>query len=51
VTQTARLPLERSVPISTYLFVGAIAFLTIASFLVLFFPSPLPSREWKGGEK
>jgi len=37
VTQTAQLPLERSVPISTYLFVGAIAFLTITSFLILFF--------------
>jgi capsular polysaccharide biosynthesis protein len=36
VTQTAQLPVERSVPVSTYLFVGAIAFLTLASFLVLF---------------
>jgi len=37
VTQAAQLPVERSTPMSTYLFVGAIAFLTVASFLVLFF--------------
>jgi len=37
VTQTAQLPVERSISISTYLFVGAIAFLAVASFLVLFF--------------
>jgi len=40
VTQTAQLPVERSVPVSTYLFVGAIAFLAVASFLVLFFVKP-----------
>jgi len=40
LTQTAQLPVERSVSISTYLFVGAIAFLTVASFLVLFFVKP-----------
>ena len=40
VTQTAQLPVERSVPISTYLFVGAIAFLAVASFLVLFLNKP-----------
>ena len=40
VTQTAQLPVEHSVPISTYLFVGALAFLTLASFLVLFFIKP-----------
>lgn len=40
VTQTAQLPVERSVPISTYLFVGAIVFLGVASFLVLFFVKP-----------
>ena len=39
-TQTAQLPVERSVPISTYLFVGAIVFLAVASFLVLFFVKP-----------
>ncbi|HLF72895.1 MAG TPA: hypothetical protein VI524_00995 [Anaerolineales bacterium] len=37
VLQAAQLPVEHSIPISTYLFVGAIAFLAIASFLVLFF--------------
>lgn len=36
-TQIAQLPRDRSLAISTYLFVGAIAFLAIASFLVLFF--------------
>lgn len=40
VTQTAQWPVERSVPMSTYLFVGGIAFLTVASFLVLFFNKP-----------
>jgi len=40
VTQTAQLPVERSVPISTYVFVGAIAFLAVASFLVLFLNKP-----------
>ena len=40
VTQTAQLPVERSVPVSTYLFVGAIVFLAGASFLVLFFMKP-----------
>ena len=35
-TQTVQLPVERSISISTYLFVGAIAFLAVASFLVLF---------------
>ena len=40
VTQTAQLPVERSVPLSTYLFVGAIVFLTFASLLVLFLNRP-----------
>jgi capsular polysaccharide biosynthesis protein len=35
-TQTAQLPVDRSLSVSTYLFVGAIAFLAVASFLVLF---------------
>ena len=51
VTQTAQLPVEHSVPISTYLLVGALAFLTLASFLVLFFPSPLPCPRWRGSER
>lgn len=37
VTQTAQLPFERSIPMSTYLFVGAVAFLAVGSFVVLFF--------------
>jgi hypothetical protein len=37
VTQIAQLPVERSIPLSNYLFIGAIAFLAVASFLVLFF--------------
>ena len=40
VTQAAQLPVERSVPISTYLFVGAIVFLAVASLLVLFLNRP-----------
>jgi uncharacterized protein involved in exopolysaccharide biosynthesis len=39
-TRTAQLPVDRSLPLSTYLFVGAIQFLTIGSFLVLFFTKP-----------
>ena len=40
VTQAAQLPVERSISMSTYLFVGAIAFLAVASFLVLFLHKP-----------
>jgi len=36
-TQTAQAPRARSIDLSTYLFVGAIVFLAISSFLVLFF--------------
>jgi capsular polysaccharide biosynthesis protein len=39
-TQAAQPPRDRSVSISTYLFVGGVAFLAIASFLVLFFSKP-----------
>jgi hypothetical protein len=39
-TQTAQEPRDRSLSLSTYLFVGAIVFLTIGSFLVLFFHTP-----------
>jgi capsular polysaccharide biosynthesis protein len=35
-TQTAQVPRDRSDPLGTYLFVGALAFLALASFLVLF---------------
>lgn len=37
-TQAAQLPRDRRLPISTYLFVGGVAFLAVASFFVLFFP-------------
>ena len=36
-TQAANLPVERSVPLSTYLFTGVIGFMTLASIIVLFF--------------
>jgi len=39
LTQTAQSPVERSIPISLYLFVGAIAFLILSSFIILFFPA------------
>ena len=42
-TQVAQVPRGRSISLSTYLFVGAIAFLALASFFVLFFSSPQPS--------
>ncbi len=39
-TQTAQTPRDRSLSLSTYLFVGAIVFLAISSFFVLFFSKP-----------
>jgi len=36
-TQVAQMPRDRSLSLSTYLFVGAILFLAISSFFVLFF--------------
>jgi capsular polysaccharide biosynthesis protein len=39
-TQIAQLPRDRSISLSTYLFVGAIVFLAVASFFVLFFHQP-----------
>ncbi|HAX71141.1 MAG TPA: hypothetical protein DCY14_16120, partial [Anaerolineae bacterium] len=36
VTQSANLPKERSIPLSTYLLVGATGFLLLAVFFVLF---------------
>ena len=39
-TQTAQIPRDRSLSLSTYLFVGAILFLAISSFFVLFFSKP-----------
>jgi capsular polysaccharide biosynthesis protein len=39
-TQTAPFARDRSLSLSTYLFVGAVVFLAIGSFLVLFFDKP-----------
>ncbi len=39
-TQSAQLPRDRSISLSTYLFVGAVAFLANASFFILFFSRP-----------
>lgn len=39
-TRTAQLPVDRSLSVSTFLFVGAIVFLAIGSFLVLFLNRP-----------
>jgi len=39
-TQVAQLPRDRSISISTYLFLGAVVFLAIGSFVVLFFSKP-----------
>jgi len=39
-TQVAQLPRDRNISISTYLFIGAVAFLAIGSFFVLFFNKP-----------
>lgn len=40
VTQIAQTPVERSISISTYLFVGAVAFLFFGSLIVLFVSKP-----------
>lgn len=36
-TQNAQSPRDRSIPLSTYLFIGALMFLALGSFFVLFF--------------
>ncbi len=40
LTQKASLPIGRSISISTYLLIGVIAFLAVASFFVLFITKP-----------
>jgi uncharacterized protein involved in exopolysaccharide biosynthesis len=40
VTRNASAPVERSMPISLYIFVGAVVFLMIGSVVVLFFNKP-----------
>lgn len=45
VTQGENLPVERSTPLGEYLFAGAIGFLLLSSFVILFFsPRSSPSR-------
>jgi capsular polysaccharide biosynthesis protein len=44
-TQSAQVSRDRSVSISTYLFVGAVVFLALGSFFVLFFSLPPALRE------
>jgi capsular polysaccharide biosynthesis protein len=39
-TRMAQIPIDRSVPLSTYLFVGATLFLAVSSFFLLFFSQP-----------
>ena len=39
-TQVAQAPRDRSISLGTYLFVGAVVFLAIGSFLILFFNKP-----------
>ena len=43
VTQTAQVPVMRSIPIGTYLFVGAILFLAVGSLFVLFVSPSSPA--------
>lgn len=52
-TQTESVPIERSISVSAYLLTGAIGFLSLASFLVLFALAPrsLPAGRGDGGEK
>ncbi|HUE98760.1 MAG TPA: hypothetical protein VMN99_05870, partial [Anaerolineales bacterium] len=40
LTQTGQIPRDRSLSISTYLFVGAVVFLALGSFFVLCFNKP-----------
>jgi len=57
-TQAAQPPRDRSLALSTYLFVGAIVFLALSSFFVLFFSpaptlrqAPTPVSQGEEGEK
>lgn len=40
ITQAENLPSEPSLPLSTYLLIGAISFLSISAFVILFFNKP-----------
>ncbi|HET9910067.1 MAG TPA: hypothetical protein VFQ23_25700 [Anaerolineales bacterium] len=53
VTQAENLPVERSTALSEYLFAGAIGFLLLSSFFILFFSPAIlrsPSGSGAGGE-
>jgi uncharacterized protein involved in exopolysaccharide biosynthesis len=52
LTQSADLPVERSLPLSTYLLIGAVGFLAISAFVVLFFPTSRshPNGRGAGGK-
>jgi capsular polysaccharide biosynthesis protein len=50
-TQAAQLPTDRSVPLSTYLFVSAVVFLAVGSFLVLFFSLTPSLSQREEGDK
>jgi len=43
LTQSAQIPVERSIPLSTYLLVGAVVFLAVGSLFVLFISSSSPT--------
>jgi hypothetical protein len=52
MTQSAQRPVERSLSLGVYLFVGALGFLAVGSFIILFIPSRPPStaRDNTGNE-
>jgi hypothetical protein len=50
MTRIAAHPLERSRPMSLYIFAGAAIFLAVGSIFVLFFPSPQPSPKGRRGD-
>jgi capsular polysaccharide biosynthesis protein len=53
MTQSADLPVERSVPLSIYSLIGALGFLAISAFVVLFLLTPgrSPIGRGEGGEE
>lgn len=49
-TQAEDIPVERSIPLSSYLLTGVMIFLTLSAIGFLFFPSPQPSPNGRGGK-
>jgi hypothetical protein len=49
-TQTQNPTLERSTSLGTYLIAGAVLFLALSAVVILFLPSPRPSRSGRGGD-